>query len=164
VQWAGVVSTSEMVSVSGRLSDSSGAPLGISSPVDIELVVRLYPDLMGGAAIHTESFLAANNQIVRVQNGFFVVHLGEGYSSQNVMDVMANHPNLYAEFQVGIGSGAEVLSPRIPVTTSAYGGAPNFTSGSGSPTTMAKVGAIYQNTVDNSLWYRVPGTWVRMSN
>jgi hypothetical protein len=156
--------TSQLVSVSGRLSDASGNPLGAGTPAQRDMVIHLYTAPTGGTPVHSESFLASNGQAVAVQDGFFVVRLGEGAASQKALDVMAVQPDLYAEFQVGTGGTAETLSPRIPVTAPAYGGAPNFKTGTGVPSGAAKVGAVYQNLTDNSLWFRTPATWVRMSN
>lgn len=166
VQSAAAGVTSDLVSVSGRLSDSSGAPLGVGTPASIDLVVRLFPSETGGSAVHTESFLAVNNQAVAVRDGFFVARLGAGAASQRVLNVLAVQPSLYAEFQVGAGGSAEILSPRIPITSPAYPGAPNYTSGTGAPTLAlsARVGTLYQNVSDNTLWIRLPASWVRMSN
>ncbi len=158
------IPTSELISVSGRISDGAGNPLGAVTPATIDLLVRLYPVRTGGTPVLTESFLAINRQAITVQGGFFVARLGEGVADRNALEVLATQPNLFAEFQANSGTGPEILTPRIPVTSPAYSGAPLFTSGAGVPAAPAKVGTLYQNTSNTSLWVRTPDSWVRIGN
>lgn len=155
------------ISISGELVDAAGNPLGYPTPIDVDVVVRLLNDAVGGTALYTEEFRAAAGKAVRVVSGLFVARLGEGATTGNLQQIVAANANLWVEITIDDGT-PDVLTPRTPLTASAYalGGTPAAAaaglSGAGNPNAagiQAAVGATYVNTSDNTTWFKLETGW-----
>jgi hypothetical protein len=83
------------------------------------MVVRLCNQAAGGDTLYSEEFLTTNAQGVVVDNGWFVVRLGTGVSSSDLLGVISTNANVWAEITV-LGIQPDVLLPRTPMTASPY--------------------------------------------
>jgi hypothetical protein len=160
----GTPKSSELISVSGELTAADGTPLGTGTPVNKDITVKVFNAATGGNLVHTESFLTTDGKAVPVKNGRFLLRLGMGASATEIQDVVSAYSDLYVEFVVGTGSGAETLAPRIPLTSPAMVGAARVYRGMGAPTSPAQAGTLYQNLTDDAIWMRVAHNWVKISN
>lgn len=160
-----VTPNNKKIAISGELVDAAGNPLGYPTPIDVDVVVRLMGSAVGGTTLYTEDFRASAGKAVRVVSGLFVARLGEGATTGNLQQVVAANANLWVEITIDDGT-PDVLSPRTPLTASAYalGGTPAAAglSGAGDPNaagTQAAVGATYVNTKDNTTWFKLDSGW-----
>jgi hypothetical protein len=154
---------SRWIGVSAELRDDLGNLIGKGAAVEKDMVVKLYPGLVGGSAVYQEEFTAAIGQPVKVQDGFFTLYLGSGAATGDLTQVLSANPSLFAEVAIGPAGQQEVLQPRTPVTAPAYQGTPQVLSGAGAPTQAAPPGTYYENTVDGSVWLRLPVRWTQVS-
>ncbi len=161
--------TSHMIVVTGELFDSQRAPVGYAGGRMVDMVIRLYSSVEGGEALYTESFLeegAAGG--IEVRDGRFVVRLGEGETSQNLMEVVRSHPNLYVEFSVTRpGGNPETLAPRTPLTSSPYAlsAASEVMRGKVDPADAgleAPIGTHYINTDTETTFIRTYNGWAAL--
>jgi PKD repeat protein len=167
------VAANKKLAISGELSDATGNRVGYPNPEPVDVTVRLWTAVTGGTVVHTESFLAANNQAVTVDDGFFVARLGEGATAGNLQQAIANNPQLWVEITIE-GATPDVLSPRTPLTASAYalGGVPTLVPmsggvlhGDGDPNAIqagAAIGSYYVNDQDNSTWLKISIGWSQL--
>jgi uncharacterized protein involved in tellurium resistance len=107
------------IAISGELFDDSGNPVGSPNPATVEMAVRLCNHATGGDTLYSEEFLIQNYQGVVVDNGRFVVRLGTGVTSNDLLNVISTNDNLWAEITV-LGAQQDVLLPRTPLTASPY--------------------------------------------
>jgi Leucine-rich repeat (LRR) protein len=112
-------STSQQVSIRGRLYDISGAPVGGSVTDTIETTVRLYDSLNGGAVKYTEFFRKADEHAINVNRGVFTIVLGQGTTTDTLWSVLARDSSLWVEITID-GSLPDVLLPRLPLTAAPY--------------------------------------------
>ncbi|MDB5050558.1 MAG: hypothetical protein JWO30_3629 [Fibrobacteres bacterium] len=165
-----IVPANKKLAISGELSDASGNRIGFPNPEIVDVSIRLWTALTGGTAAYSESFLAANSQGVTVDDGFFVARLGEGTTTGNLQQAISGNPQLWVEITVE-GAAPDVLSPRTPLTASAYalGGVPTLVPlaggvmhGEGDPNAIkagASIGSYYVNDSDNSTWLKISSGW-----
>jgi hypothetical protein len=109
------VRTTDKITLSGTLLNSSGVPIGTPSPVTYNVSVRLHTHSSTNAQVYKEDFLTTNGQGVTISNGVFRTILGKGQSTDNLQSVIASHNNLWVEIVVD----NDVLS-RIPLTASPF--------------------------------------------
>jgi Immunoglobulin domain/Immunoglobulin I-set domain len=155
---------SQWIGVSAELRDDLGNLIGKGAPVEKDMVVKLFTNLAGGAAVYQEDFSSANGQPISVKNGFFTLYLGSGVANGNLNQILTANPSLFAEVSIGPAGSQETLSPRTPVTAPAYQGAPQILRGSGNPSQQASAGTYYENTDNGSVWLRLPVRWTQVSN
>jgi hypothetical protein len=159
------------ISISGELFDENGDPVGSPTPATVEMAVRLCNQAVGGDTLYYEEFLITNAQGVVVDNGRFVVRLGTGVASSDLMSVISSNENLFAEITV-LGAQPDVLLPRTPVTASPYAlslpaaaAQEKTLHGSGSPieqSIVAPIGSYYVNDTDGTTWIRINNGWRMM--
>jgi len=159
------ISESQKLSISGELYDDAGNPLGLPTAEDVDMSIALYNASVAGQLLYTETFLASTGQAVTVDDGLFVARLGEGTTSGNLQNVITSNANIWVEITVDDGT-PDVLSPRTPLTASAYslGGTSGADQlqGSGDPDVIgitAAIGKYYVNTDDNSTWVKLANGW-----
>ncbi|MEE4112418.1 MAG: hypothetical protein V2I40_06355, partial [Desulfobacteraceae bacterium] len=99
--------TAATISYQGRLTDDLGLPL--SGPVDLIFTIYDAPDATG-------MILWQEAQSVMVESGIFNVALG---SVTPLPDGLFEQEPLYLEITVDDPGGAEVLTPRQPITATA---------------------------------------------
>jgi hypothetical protein len=157
--------SSQMIVVSGDLFDEQGTPVGYTGMRSMDFLVKLYPAINGDSAVYTESFLTEDNQAVEVSMGKFAVKLGEGKSTDNLMETVRTNPNLWVEFTVTRpGGNPETLSPRTPLTASPYAlsGLPQLLKGAVNPDTagiVAPIGTHFLNTASSTTYIRTARGW-----
>jgi PA14 domain/Immunoglobulin domain/Immunoglobulin I-set domain len=167
-----VTPNNQKIAISGELFDAAGLPVGSPNPVVVDVYVRLYAADVGTTELYTERFTFADGKGVRVSQGFFVVRLGEGITSNNLKNVIAANSHLWVEITVDDGT-PDVLVPRTPLTSAAYTQATAAATlstnqgfvGAGNPNAVgieAPVGSTYVNTVDNTTWFRLSTGWKLM--
>ncbi len=105
----------QKLTITARVFDNSGNPLGTPDPVSLDATIRLYDRDTVGTVMYTETFYVANNQAISVSNGNFVARLGEGTTSDTLRSVIGRNQNLWAEIQIG----GDILK-RSPLTAAAY--------------------------------------------
>lgn len=155
-----------LLAISGRLAVGSGDPVGSDGPAMVDLVVRLFTQSIHGRCLYTERFGGAAGGVV-VDSGAFTVELGRGRAEEDLQEVVASHPNLYAEVSVA-GEAEEVVGPRIPLTAAPYAlsAAAGVVYGEGNPNDMevhAPIGALYVDTVGgNATWRKASAGWVKL--
>ncbi len=110
------VPNSEKISITARLFDSDGNPLGNDLPVAMDFTVRLYDRQAGGNLMYTETFLDMHTQAATVYRGYFVVRLGEGTTGDDLQQIIRGNNNLWAEIVVD----DTTIPERIPLTASPY--------------------------------------------
>jgi hypothetical protein len=158
-----VVNNSDKLAFSGELFDATGQAIGYPAPVTIGLLVELYTSVTGGVKVYTETFPA-----VTVSDGYFTVRLGEGTTANKIVDVINANNNMWAQLTVNDGT-PNVLSPRTPVTASAYSlAAARVLKGTADPTPSAPsaaIGAYYVNTAasPNTTWVRTQTGWTKLN-
>ncbi len=155
---------SQWIGISAELRDDLGNLLGKGTPVEKDMVVKLFTNLAGGTSVYQEDFTSANGQPIKVKDGFFTLYLGSGVSNGNLNQILTANPSLFAEVLIGQGASQETLSPRTPVTAPAYQGTPQILRGSGNPSQQASAGTYYENTDNGSVWLRLPVRWTQVSN
>ncbi len=89
----------------GFLANAADQPLGNPTPVTLGMTFKLFSSPSGGGALYTES------QSVSVSNGVFSVQIGASSPITLPFDV---------PYFLEITIGAETLSPRQPLASSAY--------------------------------------------
>jgi hypothetical protein len=109
------VRTTDKITLTGTLLNSSGVPVGTPSSVTYNVSVRLHTHASTNAQVYKEDFLTANGQGVTISNGGFRIILGKGQTTDNLQSVLASHNNLWVEIVVD----NDVLS-RIPLTASPF--------------------------------------------
>ena len=110
------VPNSSKLTVTSRLLNADGTPVGNDLPVQRDIIARLFNQELGGDLLFTETFLETNNQAAIVDRGFFAIRLGEGTTSDDLSTVLSDNNNLWVELSVG-----EVNFPqRIPLTSAPY--------------------------------------------
>jgi uncharacterized repeat protein (TIGR02543 family) len=110
-----VTPNAQKLTITARVFDNSGNPLGTPNPISLDAIIRLYDRDTSGTEAYTETFYAVNNQAISVSNGNFVARLGEGTTSDTLRSVISRNQNLWAEIQIG----GDVLK-RSPLTAAAY--------------------------------------------
>jgi hypothetical protein len=102
---------------------------------------------------------------VEVVNGAFVVRLGEGTSSDNLLAIIREHANLYVSFAIAVpGATPETLEPRTPLTASPYAlsAFPAMLKGAVAPDSAgldAPVGTHYVNTSTSQTFVKTFNGW-----
>ncbi|MGL1934532.1 MAG: tandem-95 repeat protein [Fibrobacterales bacterium] len=158
------------LAINGKLFGDDGMPLGSGDPVVVDIIVNLLDAEVGGTALYTESFLLANEEAITVDNGYFSVRLGEGNTTGDLEQIVTTNDRLWVEMIVDDGT-PDVLSPRSPLTASAYslGSNSNETPqtgvirAEGNPNendVIAEVGTYYVNTLDMSTWLKIATSWI----
>jgi hypothetical protein len=160
--------TSQLITLTGHLSNALDVPVGASGRSLVDIKVDLFTTIANGESVYSERFLVSEGRGVAVENGSFVVRLGEGLkeSAAELQEVVGSNKNLYVQFRVGAGAAGEVLQPRLPFTSMPYS-----ISGSGAGLKgvvdpiagglVAPVGTIYVNTRNNTTWIRTAKTWMQ---
>jgi hypothetical protein len=153
-------STSQILTVSGRLNNYDGIP--VTTPA-IDVVVKLYNQSSNGLPIYEESFLQTSGKAVPVESGEFVLRLGTGVSNKNLIQVIGQFDNLYAEFLVGESLSA--LQPRVPITALPYAMSSKSKTiyGSGVPSVDAMLGHYYVNKENGQTWVKTQSSWVLLN-
>ena len=104
------------INFQGRLTNASGLALSGTH----EMQIKLYTLASGGTYVWGETRTTANGNAVTVTNGIFSLLIGEGTavagSSASLQAAVTANMTLFAEVTVG----AEVLSPRNQLGSSAY--------------------------------------------
>jgi hypothetical protein len=155
---------SQWIGVSAELRDDLGNLVGKGSAIEKDMVVKLFTNLTGGTSVYQEDFTSVNGQPIKVKDGYFTLYLGSGVSTGNLNQILTANPSLFAEVSIGLAGSQETLSPRTPVTAPAYQGAPQILQGIGNPTQQAPAGTYYENTVNGSVWLKLPVRWTQVSN
>lgn len=162
--------SSQMIVVTGNLYDNEGAAVGSYASELMDFVVRLYPRHEADSAVYVESFLTSDGNPIKVNDGEFVVRLGEGATSNDLTEVARNYPNLFVEFTVTLpGGNPETLQPRTPLTASpfALSGNPKLLKGNGIPSTakhVAPVGSNYVDTESGTTFLRTYKGWIPLDD
>jgi hypothetical protein len=161
---------SQMIAISGRLFDDAGNPVGYPDPAEIDVTINLMNHPTAGASLYSESFRAADNQAIVVEDGSFVARLGEGTSAENLGQVLASQTNLWVEITIE-GDPSDVLQPRTPLTAAPYAvnqspavqqSAPTIMKGEGNPVDSAieaEIGTYYVDTLVGSTWLMLNSGW-----
>jgi hypothetical protein len=155
---------SQWIGISAELRDDLGNLIGKGIAVDKDMVIKLFTSATGMVSIYQEDFTSATGQPISVKDGFFTLYLGSGMATDNLNQILTDNPSLFAEVSVGSAASLEVLQPRTPVTAPAYQGAPQILHGSGNPIQIAPAGTYYENTVNGTVWMRLPVRWIQVSN
>lgn len=104
------------INFQGRLTNASGIALSGTH----EMQIKLYTAVTGGTYVWGETRTTANGNTVTVTNGIFSFLIGEGTavagSSASLEAAITANTTLFAEVTIG----AEVLSPRNQLGSSAY--------------------------------------------
>lgn len=110
------VPNSSKLSLSSRLLNADGTPVGNDLPELRDITARLFDQELGGDLLFTETFLQSNGQGTIVDRGYFAVRLGEGTTADDLQSVLSANNNLWVELTVG-----DITFPqRIPLTSSPY--------------------------------------------
>ena len=111
----------DLMTYQGYLTDSTGTPLGNTTPLNFTVVFRLFSVSTGGSALWSES------QTVTIDKGNFSVILGQGAQySQEPHGALtsafagADASDRYIEMTVTINGTASTISPRLHMVTSPY--------------------------------------------
>ena len=110
---------SNKLSISGELFDQAGNRLGTPTPVTVNVKADIFDAATNGNLLFTETFYAVNGKAVLVNNGYFTVRLGEGTTTGNLQSTITGNNNLWVQLTVDNGT-PDVLTPRTPITASAY--------------------------------------------
>lgn len=164
---AGVKFNSGKISIGGNLSDASGNPLGASIPDTLDMTIRLMNRDTGGVSLYTERFLKVNSQSIIVSKGAFAANLGNGSTTDNLLQTVSMNPHLWVEIIIEDAS-PDTLRPRRPLSASpqalvATGN--DALHGGGDPNSLnvnAVFGKYYINDADNSTWIKINVGWKRM--
>ncbi|MDG5814867.1 hypothetical protein QA601_07255 [Chitinispirillales bacterium ANBcel5] len=105
----------EKLSISAKIFDSEGNPVGESSADTLDVVIRLYNHPEEGAMRYEEFFLTSEEKGIIVTRGNLVARLGEGRSDYELGIVLSDNPHLWVEITIGDDSLG-----RIPLTGAAY--------------------------------------------
>ena len=105
----------------GYLADANGNPLAPTTPVNYDVVFRIYSDQTGGTLIWAEK------QTVTVDKGQFSVVLGEGSVNAseprpalNTVFGSATASDRFLDLTVTVGPTALNIAPRLRLVTSPY--------------------------------------------
>jgi hypothetical protein len=163
---AGSRFNSQKMSISGELRDANGNPVGNTTPVNVEMTLRVMNSDVGGAALVVETFRNSTNQGVSVDKGLFTVRLGEGTTEDNLQAVMAENPNLWVEIILE-GTTPDTLRPRTPLTANGQSLVSNGTQpmhGNGAPgtQTVAVTGTLYIDDASGVTWIKINTGWRRL--
>lgn len=116
----------------GYLADANGAPLAPTTPVNYDVVFRIYSDQTGGTLIWAEK------QTVTVDKGQFSVVLGEGSVNAseprpalNAVFGSATASDRFLDLTVTVGTTALNIAPRLRLVTSPYAFLASRVSGAG---------------------------------
>jgi hypothetical protein len=90
---APVTPNSQKLSISSRLLNADGTPVGNDVAEERDITIRLYDQEVGGNLLFTETYLDANGQAAIVNRGYFVVRLGEGTTTGNLAAVLTVNSN-----------------------------------------------------------------------
>lgn len=115
IEYIPSVPNSSKLSISAKIHDMNGNPIGSSQADTIDMVIKLFSHETAGVLKYTESFLSSANQGIVVENGNFVARLGEGTTNDNLAQILSENIHLWVE----ISLGGEALK-RIPLTGAAY--------------------------------------------
>lgn len=115
VEYVPSVPNSSKLSISAKIFDMNGNPVGATSADTVDMIVRLYNHETAGVLKYTETFLSSADQGVVVEKGNFVTRLGEGTTNDNLALTLSENPHLWVEITVD----GEALR-RIPLTGAAY--------------------------------------------
>ena len=111
----------DLMTYQGYLTDSTGTPLGNTTPANYAVLFRIYNVSTGGTALWSET------QTVTVDKGNFSVILGQG--AQNGTDphgaltgifAAPDASDRYVEMTVTVSGTASTISPRLHLVTSPY--------------------------------------------
>jgi uncharacterized repeat protein (TIGR02543 family) len=164
----GAVDNIDKLSISGELFDNNGQPLGSPTAVNVNMTIELFNVITGGTALYTETFTTARNNSISVSNGFFTARLGEGTSAGSLHTIIRANNNLWAQITVDNGT-PDVLSPRTPLTSSAYSfkaTGSNVLNGIGDPNignVLAPVGNYYIDNTTGITWIRTNRNWLMLN-
>lgn len=109
------IPNSRKIAISSSLFDHNNNPVGRDSSITIDLFVRIYDSEVDGNLLYTERFNVADGNGIVVDDGYLVTRLGEGVTSDVLIDVINANQDLWVE----IGTGSNVFT-RIPLTAAAY--------------------------------------------
>ena len=108
---AAPVVPNRILSFQGRLTDTSGTPITISTPV----LFNLYNNSVGGTLLYTSG--SGNSQtVVPDANGIFSVVIGKTHGIGISSSVFTQNPDVYLEI---VGNG-ETMTPRQQIATVGY--------------------------------------------
>jgi hypothetical protein len=113
---APVTPNSQKLSISSRLLNADGTPVGNDVAEERDITIRLYDQEVGGNLLFTETYLDANGQAAIVNRGYFVVRLGEGTTTGNLAAVLTVNSNIWVEITVGTAT----FPQRMPLTSAPY--------------------------------------------
>ena len=115
VEYVPSVPNSAKLSITAKLYDSEGNLVGIPAPTTVDAVIKLYSQETAGLLKYTETFLQSDNMGIAVERGYFIARLGEGATSDDLAEVLADNPHLWVEISID----GEALN-RVPLTGAAY--------------------------------------------
>ncbi len=158
-----------MISIAGVLEDEHGDVIGMTEPDTIDMSIRLVTEADSGDTLYTETFYYMDGQGVIVDEGNFVVRLGQGNSVDDIRSVISQQDKLFVEITIE-GATPDVLHPRLPLTASPYAlsvtgttsDQQNVIHGMGDPVTNnvpGAIGMLYVNDEDNTTWMRLQSGW-----
>ena len=156
----------ELVTVTGELSDRTGALIGSNGKEDQNMVIEVFSQLEGGDTLYSEAFLSTDGKAVQVGSGKFVVRLGTGRILKgNLASLAREKQTLYLQFSLGQPDSRESLEPRLPITATPYAlaGDASILKGNGTPIAIgltAPVGAWYVDNLTGKTWFRTFRNWV----
>ena len=103
---------------------------------------------------------------VTVEEGMFVVRLGQGTTTADLSLVLSENTNLWAEITVHGDASDDVLQPRMPVTAAPYSMNVPVIHGTGNPNAenvSAAIGTYYVDNGDaNRTYLKVFNSWIVM--
>ncbi|MCX7727759.1 MAG: immunoglobulin domain-containing protein, partial [Chitinispirillaceae bacterium] len=113
--------SSQTIVITGDLYTSGYKPVGDVEETKMDFKIQLYATERGGSPLYTETFYDEDNKAIIVKNGKFVLVLGDGKTSDDLVETVRNNKNLYISFTVSTpGGNPETLDKRIPLTASPY--------------------------------------------
>ncbi|NLW31169.1 MAG: hypothetical protein GXY77_06910 [Fibrobacter sp.] len=115
VEYIPQIPNSEKLSITAKLFDNEGGPVGADEAVTLDAVVRLYTGQTAGLLKYTETFLQADGQGILIDKGNLIIRLREGTSNDNLKQVLQENPHLWVEISIE----SEPLE-RVPLTGAAY--------------------------------------------
>ena len=115
VEYIPPIPNSEKLSITAKLFDNEGEPVGADEAVALDAAVRLYTGQTAGLLKYTETFLQADGQGILVDKGSLIIRLREGTSNDNLKQVLQENPHLWVEISIE----SEPLE-RVPLTGAAY--------------------------------------------
>ena len=162
--------SSQLIIITGDLYERDGSVIGGNEPVEMDVLVKLYPSFISDTAVYRESFTSNSGNPVKVNRSQFMIRLGEGKTDDNLREVVQAHSNLFVEFGVTRPGGIyETLRPRTPLTSSPYSlsGAPKVIRRGEDPNAAqvsAPVGTYYVNTAtaEHKTFIKTSTSWVEL--